>query len=176
MRKLLGWFSIFALAALTVTFAAQGQKKTSAPKKAKSAKTDRKSSSGKPAAKAKTTAKSAPKKSSAKTPGKSAAKKTSKSGKKALPRTTWRNRQSAPTAERYKQIQDALAAKGFLSPEDATGEWGQSSADALKKFQAAQNIQSTGKIDSLSLIALGLGPKHDNAPPAKPPETPPKSP
>ena len=172
MRKHPGWFSIFAFAALALTLAAQDQKKTSAPKKTTSAKTTKKSSSGKSAAKSKTTAKSAPKKSSAKSPNKSAGKKSSKSAKKAPPRTTWRNRQTAPTPERYKQIQDALVAKGFLSQEDATGGWGQNSADALKKFQAAQNIQSTGKIDSLSLIALGLGPKHDNAPPPKPPETP----
>ena len=76
---------------------------------------------------------------------------------------TWRNRQLAPTAERYKEIQDALAAKGYLKPEDATGSWNQNSQDALKKFQAQQNIESTGKINSLSLIALGLGPKRDSA-------------
>ena len=168
MRKLLGWFSIFVLAALTLTLAAQDRKKTSAPKKTTSAKTAKKSSTGKSAVRSKTTAKSAPKKSSAK--------RSSKPGKKAPPRTTWRNRQTAPTPGRYKQIQDALVGRGFLRPEDASGEWGQSSSDALKKFQASQNIQSTGKIDSLSLIALGLGPKHDNAPPVKPPEPPPQSP
>lgn len=31
----------------------------------------------------------------------------------------------------------------------------------MKRFQAEQTLDSTGKIDSLSLIALGLGPKHD---------------
>jgi hypothetical protein len=77
--------------------------------------------------------------------------------------TTWRNRQMAPTPERYRQIQEALAAKGYLRPEDATGTWNQSSVEALKRFQTGQNIESTGKINSLSLIALGLGPKHDTA-------------
>ena len=81
---------------------------------------------------------------------------------------TWRSRQMAPTAERYRQIQQALAAKGYLRPEDATGVWDQNSMDALKRFQAEQKIDSTGKINSLSLIALGLGPKHDTAA-AKPP-------
>ena len=86
----------------------------------------------------------------------------------------WRTRQMAPTPDRYKQIQEALATKGYLRPEDATGVWSQTSTDALKKFQAEQNIESSGKINSLSLIALGLGPKHDTAavkPPAPPPQS-----
>jgi len=86
-------------------------------------------------------------------------------GKKAAPvrsTTTWRNRQTTPTQDRYKEIQDALVAKGYLSSEEANGTWGQSSADALKNFQAEQTLESTGKINSLSLIALGLGPKHDS--------------
>ena len=44
-------------------------------------------------------------------------------------------------------------------------------ADALKQFQAEQHIDSSGKINSLSLIALGLGPKHDPAA-VKPPPPP----
>jgi hypothetical protein len=79
--------------------------------------------------------------------------------------TSWRNRQSAPTPDRYREIQEALVEKGYLSSEDATGTWGPSSADALKKFQAEQTLDTTGKIDSLSLIALGLGPKHDTTVP-----------
>jgi len=90
------------------------------------------------------------------------AKRTGKKGASTA-RTTWRNRQLAPTPERYKEIQQALVAKGYLKPEDATGGWDQNSLDALKKFQADQNIESTGKINSLSLIALGLGPKRDTA-------------
>lgn len=54
-------------------------------------------------------------------------------------------------------------AKGYLKPEDANGTWGQSSVDALKRFQTEQKIDSSGKINSLSLIALGLGPRHDTA-------------
>lgn len=53
--------------------------------------------------------------------------------------------------------------KGYLKPEEASGVWDQNSSDALKRFQSEQKLQSTGKIDSLSLIALGLGPKHDSA-------------
>ena len=78
-----------------------------------------------------------------------------------------------PTPQRYKEIQDALAAKGYLKPEDANGTWNQASVDALKKFQAGQNLDSTGKINSLSLIALGLGPKRETPPPKPPAEAPP---
>jgi hypothetical protein len=78
---------------------------------------------------------------------------------------TWRNRQTSPSPDRYREIQGALASKGFLQPQDATGTWNQTSADALKKFQKEQNLDSNGKINSLSLIALGLGPHHDSAPP-----------
>ena len=64
-----------------------------------------------------------------------------------------------PTPDRYKEIQDALAKKGYLHG-DPTGVWDQSSADALRRFQEDQNLQASGKLDSLSIIALGLGPKH----------------
>ena len=98
----------------------------------------------------------------------------SRRGKKGPPakRVTWRNRQLAPTPQRYKEIQDALAAKGYLNPEDANGTWNQASMDALKKFQAGQNLDSTGKINSLSLIALGLGPRRETAAPKPPVESP----
>jgi Putative peptidoglycan binding domain len=88
---------------------------------------------------------------------------------------TWRNRQMSPSPDRYREIQGALAAKGFLPPEDATGAWNQTSADALKKFQTDQNLESSGKINSLSLIALGLGPRRDSAP-AAPPKSAPQAP
>lgn len=85
-----------------------------------------------------------------------------KTAKKA-PARNWRTRQMAPTPDRYREIQQALVSKGYLKPEDATGVWSQNSTDALKRFQSEQNIESTGKINSLSLIALGLGPRHDTA-------------
>jgi hypothetical protein len=86
------------------------------------------------------------------------------------PVATWRNRQSVPSADRYREIQTALASRGYLRSEDATGTWNQASIDALKKFQTEQNLDSSGKINSLSLIALGLGPKRDGS------TTPPKVP
>jgi peptidoglycan hydrolase-like protein with peptidoglycan-binding domain len=77
------------------------------------------------------------------------------------PAVTWRNRQTVPSPDRYREIQSALAARGFLSPEEATGNWNASSSDALKRFQQEQNLEATGKVNSLSLIALGLGPKRE---------------
>jgi len=69
-----------------------------------------------------------------------------------------RSTQQQPTPERYKEIQQALADKGYFSgPVD--GNWGSESVDALKRFQREQNLTEDGKIGSLSLIALGLGPK-----------------
>ena len=79
------------------------------------------------------------------------------------PAVTWRNRQTVPSPERYREIQGALAERGFLPADQATGTWTQASTDALKRFQQEQNLDATGKVDSLSLIALGLGPKRDAA-------------
>ena len=66
--------------------------------------------------------------------------------------------QNAPTPERYKEIQQALVEKGYLQGEP-NGEWSTDSVGALKRFQADQNLTPDGKISSLSLIALGLGPR-----------------
>lgn len=98
----------------------------------------------------------------------------SKRGKKAPVRraTTWRNRQLTPTPDRYKQIQEALAAKGYLPAEQVNGKWDDASSEALKKFQADQKLDASGKINSLSLIALGLGPKRETASAAKPADAP----
>jgi peptidoglycan hydrolase-like protein with peptidoglycan-binding domain len=75
----------------------------------------------------------------------------------------------APTPDRYKEIQNALATKGYLKPEEATGTWSQSSTDAMKRFQADQNIEASGKVTAMALIALGLGAKHEAAA-VKPPD------
>jgi len=70
--------------------------------------------------------------------------------------------QQQPTIERYKEIQQALADKGyFRGPVD--GAWGADSVEALKRFQREQNLEDDGKIGSLSLIALGLGPPRSAA-------------
>ncbi len=79
--------------------------------------------------------------------------------------------QAHPDPDRYRQIQQALADRGYFKG-DVNGQWGDDSVDALKRFQADQKLQNDGKINSLTLIGLGLGPKHDTttliAPPPKP--------
>jgi peptidoglycan hydrolase-like protein with peptidoglycan-binding domain len=70
--------------------------------------------------------------------------------------------QQQPTQDRYREIQQALADKGYFhGPVDGT--WGTDSMDALKRFQTDQNVDADGKISALSLIALGLGPRRDSA-------------
>jgi peptidoglycan hydrolase-like protein with peptidoglycan-binding domain len=83
-------------------------------------------------------------------------------GKKTVRRAAAPPRQLAPTKERYQQIQQALAGKGYYTGEP-NGAWGPDSMDALKRFQADQNLPPDGKLTSLSLIALGLGPKRLSA-------------
>ena len=69
-----------------------------------------------------------------------------------------RSTQREPDAERYKEIQQALADKGYFAG-PVNGTWNADSVQALKRFQRDQNIGDDGKLGSLSLIALGLGPK-----------------
>jgi peptidoglycan hydrolase-like protein with peptidoglycan-binding domain len=82
-------------------------------------------------------------------------------GKRVVRRST-RSYQQAPTPQRYKEIQEALAGKGYFQGEP-NGTWGPDSVEGLKRFQADQNLMPDGKIGSLSLIALGLGPKRLSA-------------
>lgn len=85
-------------------------------------------------------------------------KKSTKKSSKRKPVKSWRTGQQKPAPERHREIQQALIDRGYL-PGSATGDWGPSSVEALKKFQLDQNLKGSGKLDSLSLIALGLGPK-----------------
>lgn len=88
---------------------------------------------------------------------KSAAGKKSKSAKTASTRYR-RSTQREPDPERYKEIQQSLADKGYFAG-PVNGTWGSDSVAALKRFQRDQNIDDDGKLGSLSLIALGLGPR-----------------
>ncbi len=67
-----------------------------------------------------------------------------------------------PTPERYQEIQKALAERGFFKGE-VNGQWGSDSVAALRDFQQANSLDPDGKLGSLSLIALGLGPKRVSA-------------
>jgi Putative peptidoglycan binding domain len=169
MKKLLSCAAMAAMIVLawSADAAVSTQQKTPAKKTAAKKKAA-------PAKKGATTAKKGSSTASAHKSG-TAPKTASTRGKKApAKRVTWRNRQMSPSPERYREIQGALAGKGFLRPEDATGTWNQASSDALKKFQSEQNLDSSGKINSLSLIALGLGPRRDPAPVAPKPQSPPQ--
>lgn len=64
--------------------------------------------------------------------------------------------QKAPTADRITEIQSALARNGCYEG-DPNGKWDVNTVAALRKFQSANGLESTGKIDALSLQKLGLG-------------------
>jgi peptidoglycan hydrolase-like protein with peptidoglycan-binding domain len=68
-----------------------------------------------------------------------------------------------PGPERVKEIQQALSSAGYLEGEP-DGKWGEMSMAAMKRFQEDHSISPTGRINSLSLIALGLGPQRGPAP------------
>jgi len=53
--------------------------------------------------------------------------------------------QASPTADRYREIQDALAAKGYLKT-PSTGVWDKDSMDAMQRFQTDKNLEPTGKL------------------------------
>src|SRR5438874_11324419 len=52
-----------------------------------------------------------------------------------------------PDAERYQEIQKALADRGYFKGE-ANGQWSDDSVDALKRFQADQKLPNDDKINS----------------------------
>jgi peptidoglycan hydrolase-like protein with peptidoglycan-binding domain len=65
-------------------------------------------------------------------------------------------RQTAPTKERYVEIQSALAKAGHYDGEP-NGKWDAKSVAAMKAFQEKNGLKVTGKLDALSLQKLGLG-------------------
>ena len=65
-------------------------------------------------------------------------------------------KQKAPTGDRIKEIQGALAQGGYYDG-DPNGKWDSKSVAALQKFQSASGIEPTGKLDAASLQKLGLG-------------------
>jgi len=160
-------FLAVSIAALALAAAASGQqapapkKKTATAASAKTKAVPHAAASAKTGTAKKSVAKSAGTKSAASRPA------ASKTGSKAASKTGTKSRrtvarrppaQQQPSADRYKEIQQALADKGyFQGPVD--GAWNPGSVDALKRFQKDQNLDPDGKIGSLSLIALGLGPK-----------------
>jgi Putative peptidoglycan binding domain len=61
-----------------------------------------------------------------------------------------------PTPDRISEIQSALARGGYYQGEP-NGKWDDNTVAAMQKFQSANGIDATGKIDAPSLQKLGLG-------------------
>ena len=76
-----------------------------------------------------------------------------------------------PDVDRLRDIQRAMAEKGYFKGE-VNGVWNADSVDALKRFQTDRNLAPDGKISALSLIGLGLGPKHEGTVASLPAEKP----
>ncbi len=85
--------------------------------------------------------------------GTAAKKKKTKSSKR---RGKRQRGQKAPTADRIREIQGALAKAGTYS-RTQNGKWDAATVEALKKFQEVQGLNPTGKLDAKSLQKLGLG-------------------
>lgn len=64
--------------------------------------------------------------------------------------------QKAPAGDRIKEIQEALAKSGAYSGKPS-GKWDGATVEAMKRFQAGQGLNPTGKMDAKSLQKLGLG-------------------
>lgn len=61
-----------------------------------------------------------------------------------------------PAADRTEEIQSALERGGFYSG-NPNGRWDGGTQEALRRFQTANGLPPTGKLDALSLQRLGLG-------------------
>jgi hypothetical protein len=84
------------------------------------------------------------------------AKKTSSTKRRRRRSTKFVPKQKAPTPERISEIQTALSHGGYYSG-DPNGKWDSNTVAALQKFQSANGIEPTGKLDAPSLQKLGLG-------------------
>ncbi len=76
-----------------------------------------------------------------------------KSGKHHSKRTPT---QKAPAPDRISEIQSALAHGGYYQG-DPNGKWDSNTVAAMEKFQSANGIGPTGKLDAATLQKLGLG-------------------
>jgi putative peptidoglycan binding protein len=93
-----------------------------------------------------------------------------KTGQTSVAHTHTSSYQQHPDEDRYREIQQSLTEKGYFKGE-VNGKWDADSVDALKRFQTDRkfpDIYTDGKINSLSLIGLGLGPKHGSTPASTP--------
>ncbi len=94
-----------------------------------------------------------------KQPAESSRKSTDSSRKTSTKRSKGRRRDrgpKAPTPDRIREIQSALAREGAYSGEP-NGKWDPASVEAMKRFQTSHGLSPTGKLDAHSLQKLGLG-------------------
>ena len=94
-----------------------------------------------------------------KQPVESSLKSTDSSRKTSTKRSKGRRRDrgpKAPTPDRIREIQSALAREGAYSGEP-NGKWDPASVEAMKRFQTSHGLSPTGKLDAHSLQKLGLG-------------------
>jgi Putative peptidoglycan binding domain len=64
--------------------------------------------------------------------------------------------QKAPTPARLTEIQTALERRGYYQG-DPNGKWDSNAVSAMQRFQSENGLESSGKINALSLQKLGLG-------------------
>jgi len=64
--------------------------------------------------------------------------------------------QKAPTSDRISEIQSALSREGYYQG-DPNGELDSNTVAALQKFQSANGLDASGKLDAPTLQKLGLG-------------------
>jgi peptidoglycan hydrolase-like protein with peptidoglycan-binding domain len=76
--------------------------------------------------------------------------------------------QKAPTPDRISEIQSALNRGGYYQG-DSNGKWDANTIAAMQKFQSANGLEPTGKLDALSLQKLGLGSSTAGVSAPKPP-------
>ncbi len=79
--------------------------------------------------------------------------------------------QKAPTPERISEIQQALAKEGSFTG-TPNGKWDASTIEAMKRFQDAHGLNSSGKLDAKTLHLLGLGSPIAGVAPPLPPVSP----
>jgi peptidoglycan hydrolase-like protein with peptidoglycan-binding domain len=104
------------------------------------------------AASSSSSASSASKSSGHSSPASSKKKKSSKKSRHSRREPT----QKAPTADRISEIQSSLARGGYYQGEP-NGKWDANTIAAMQKFQSANGLDPSGKLDASSLQKLGLG-------------------
>ncbi len=67
-----------------------------------------------------------------------------------------RRGQQRPSAERIREIQQALIRAGYLEGKP-TGRWDAKTRAAMRRLQEENGLPVTGKLDARSLVKLGLG-------------------